>query len=200
MQLSKTPQCPASACVERDRSCFSNCAFCPSERWSRRKCSVQQQSWQRSTLILTRPIRRRRVRTHPATACTTLHLNGSEPALQAYRLQAAANTPANKAPATAAVPLLLAQSYYALQHPATLNIRYSEAVKACLATLLFWIPVRSNCKLHMPSLQRFAETAVTAYECGYAEETLRQELTHTLQEPSTSDNVKVSSKVKICQV
>lgn len=38
--------------------------------------------------------------------------------------------PTNDAPATAAVPLLLAQSYFALQHPAVLNIRYSQAVKA----------------------------------------------------------------------
>ena len=39
-------------------------------------------------------------------------------------------------------------------------------------------------------LQKFAETAVTAYECGYAEETLRQELTQAVEEPDASDRVK----------
>ena len=42
-------------------------------------------------------------------------------------------------------------------------------------------------------MQEFAEAAVTAYECGYAEDTLRQELAQTTEEPSTSDNVKVRS-------
>lgn len=49
---------------------------------------------------------------------------------QAGRVHAAAGVPTNNAPATAAVPLLLAQSYFALQHPAVLNMRYSQAVKA----------------------------------------------------------------------
>lgn len=49
---------------------------------------------------------------------------------QAGRVHAAAGIPTNDAPATAAVPLLLAQSYFALQHPAVLNMRYSQAVKA----------------------------------------------------------------------
>ncbi|KAL3160118.1 hypothetical protein ABBQ32_010895 [Trebouxia sp. C0010 RCD-2024] len=89
---------------------------------------------------------------------------------RAGRVHAAAGVPTNNAPATAAVPLLLAQSYFALQHPAVLNMRYSQAVK------------------------EFAEAAVTAYECGYAEDTLRQELARATEEPSTSDNVKTIDK------
>ncbi|KAL3160119.1 hypothetical protein ABBQ32_010895 [Trebouxia sp. C0010 RCD-2024] len=92
---------------------------------------------------------------------------------RAGRVHAAAGVPTNNAPATAAVPLLLAQSYFALQHPAVLNMRYSQAVK------------------------EFAEAAVTAYECGYAEDTLRQELARATEEPSTSDNVKVTSWVSL---
>lgn len=41
--------------------------------------------------------------------------------------------------------------------------------------------------------QEFAEAAVTAYECGYAEDTLRQELAEAIEQPSTSENVKVKS-------
>lgn len=47
-------------------------------------------------------------------------------------MRAAAGVPTDKAPVTAAIPLLLAQSYFALQQPAILNIRYSDAVKVRL--------------------------------------------------------------------
>ncbi len=41
------------------------------------------------------------------------------------------------------------------------------------------------------TMQRFAETAVTAYECGYSEDTLQQELQQATAQLSMSDNVKV---------
>ena len=40
-------------------------------------------------------------------------------------------------------------------------------------------------------LQNFAKTAVTAYECGYSEDTLRQELEQATAQVSTPDSVKV---------
>ena len=40
-------------------------------------------------------------------------------------------------------------------------------------------------------LQNFARTAVTAYECGYSEDTLRQELEQATAQQSTPDSVKV---------
>lgn len=40
-------------------------------------------------------------------------------------------------------------------------------------------------------LQNFARTAVTAYECGYSEDTLRQELEQATGQQSTPDSVKV---------
>ena len=52
--------------------------------------------------------------------------------LQAITLRAAANVPTDSAPATAAIPLQLAENYYALQNPAVLNMRYSQAVKVKL--------------------------------------------------------------------
>ncbi len=41
------------------------------------------------------------------------------------------------------------------------------------------------------ALQNFARTAVTAYECGYSEDTLRQELEQATAQQSTPDSVKV---------
>ena len=40
-------------------------------------------------------------------------------------------------------------------------------------------------------LQNFARNAVTAYECGYSEDTLRQELEQATAQQSTPDSVKV---------
>lgn len=39
--------------------------------------------------------------------------------------------------------------------------------------------------------QEFAEAAVTAYECGYAEDTLRQDLEQATEQPGTAENIKV---------
>eukprot|EP00891_Asterochloris_glomerata_P001724 jgi/Astpho2/1724/Aster-04147 len=54
------------------------------------------------------------------------------------------------------LPLRIAELYYAVQHPAMLNTRYSEAINA------------------------FAQGAITAYECGYDELSLQQELKRAL--------------------
>lgn len=146
MHLSTTATCPACSRIQREViSLYFPRAFTRNSRASP-CCNYRGHAtpWLVSTVILSLPVDRRRV----------------------CNIQAAAGVPTNGAPATAAVPLLLAQSYFALQHPATLNMRYSEAVK------------------------KFAETAVTAYECGYAEETLRQELTQAVEEPDASDRVK----------
>lgn len=40
-------------------------------------------------------------------------------------------------------------------------------------------------------VQEFAEAAVTAYECGYAEDTLREELEQATEQPGITENVKV---------
>jgi len=115
-------------------------------------------------------------------------------------LRAAAGLPANKAPATAAIPLLLAESYYALQDPAMLNMRYSEAVQVIRQALMSASQIQfcshydhdgRHCVDKALFLQNFARTAVTAYECGYSEDTLRQELEQATAQQSTPDSVKV---------
>ena len=113
-------------------------------------------------------------------------------------VQAAANIPTDKAPAAAAIPLQLAEAYFALQNPATLNIRYSQAVKVHLPQ-----HNRNYCRLHailidnnstlLIILQQFVVAAVVAYECGYTEDTLRQELKQTTAGMTASDFAKVSA-------
>ena len=41
--------------------------------------------------------------------------------------------------------------------------------------------------------QKFAEAAVTAYECGYDEDILRQEIAQATEQPGTSESLKVSA-------
>lgn len=40
-------------------------------------------------------------------------------------------------------------------------------------------------------MQNFAALAVTAYGCGYSEDTLKQELAQASTQPETADSVKV---------
>lgn len=61
--------------------------------------------------------------------------------------------------------------------------RSNFAVTMIMMAVIVWI-------MHSV-LQNFARTAVTAYECGYSEDTLRQELEQATAQQSTPDSVKV---------
>lgn len=91
-------------------------------------------------------------------------------------------------------------------------MRYSEAVKVCVlfkqkactqfARYVLSISVFVNseqliARTTQPQswlvMQNFAAIAVTAYSCGYSEETLRQELKQATLQQETADSIKVRS-------
>ncbi|DBA74855.1 hypothetical protein WJX79_005459 [Trebouxia sp. C0005] len=144
MQFSTGTVCRACSTADRSsRLGYSSTIFGSRFAYTRPTNELQQRSWHSRSTISNKT-----------------YIKGK------LQLRAAAGLPTNKAPSTAAIPLLLAESYYALQNPAMLNMRYSEAV------------------------QNFARTAVTAYECGYSEDTLCQELEQATAQQSTPDSVK----------
>lgn len=143
MLLSAGPGCPV--CAARQRDAVPACPFGSPSSFRRRTRSLSDKiAWQITSTISSEKSNKRKD----------------------LQVRAAAGVPTDKAPVTAAIPLLLAQSYFALQQPAILNIRYSDAVK------------------------NFAQAAVTAYECGYSEDTLRQELQQATALLNPTDSVK----------
>lgn len=132
MQLGTTLTCLACASIQQNPtglrclqklSLTGHLTLCRSN-W------IHRSSW---PTVSPSPVEGRRVSPvslNPRPECVCAWTQATFVIDQVFYTRAAADTPTDDAPATAAVPLLLAQSYFALQHPAVLNIRYSQAVKA----------------------------------------------------------------------